>query len=125
MGSASTPGIMHVVTVKPCMPCSRRIYMSSTENLGTGSKVKTWKKHSSSSQFSSRQPLFHSFSSGPVKLNKAVIKAVSGAAENNPVSNLPIDLRGRKIYHICLATSLLLIYWIISIAVLVITLQLV
>lgn len=95
MGSTSTPG-MHMVTVKPCMPCSRRMHVSSTANFGTDSKVATWKRLSSSSHISLRKPFFHSFSSQPVKLIKAVTQAVSGAAENKPVSKLPIDLRGRN-----------------------------
>ncbi|KAF3442637.1 hypothetical protein FNV43_RR16553 [Rhamnella rubrinervis] len=97
MGSATTPG-MHMVTPNPCLPCSRRMYMSCTANFGTESKLAAWKRLSSFSHISLRQPFFHSFSSEPVKLNKAVIQAVSGATENNPVAKLPIDLRGKRAF---------------------------
>lgn len=95
MGTTTTTPGMHLVTIEPGMSFSRKKFMStSTANFGGESKVETWKRLTSTSHISSKQPFFQSFSSGTVKLNKAVTRAMSGAADSNPVSKLPIDLRG-------------------------------
>lgn len=94
MGTTTTP-CMHLVRVEPGMSFSRRTFMPSKANFGAESKVEIWKRLKSSSHVSSRQPIFQSFSSETVKVNKAVTRAMSGAAHNDPVSKLPIDLRGR------------------------------
>lgn len=72
--------------------------MTSTANFSTEYKEAAWTKLTSSSHISSRQPFLQSFTSGHVKFQKVVTRAMSGAAENNPLSGLPIDLRGKRAF---------------------------
>ncbi|XP_015898944.3 enoyl-[acyl-carrier-protein] reductase [NADH] 2, chloroplastic [Ziziphus jujuba] len=97
MGTTTTP-CMHLVRVEPGMSFSRRTFMPSKANFGAESKVEIWKRLKSSSHVSSWQPIFQSFSSETIKVNKAVTRAMSGAAHNDPVSKLPIDLRGKRAF---------------------------
>lgn len=95
MGSTATHG-MHTVTIKPCINCSRRTLMPSTANFGTELKSPMWKRLTSSSHISSRQPFFQSLTSSYAKnLEKVVTRAMSGVVENSPLPGLPIDLRGQ------------------------------
>jgi enoyl-[acyl-carrier protein] reductase I len=86
---------MLMTTINPCLSSSRKRIMTSTANFSTEYKEASWTKLTSSSHISSRQPFLQSFTSGHVKFQKVVTRAMSGAAENNPLSGLPIDLRGQ------------------------------
>lgn len=97
MAATSTPGML-MTTINPCLSSSRKRIMTSTANFSTEYKEAAWTKLTSSSHISSRQPFLQSFTSGYVKFQKVVTRAMSGAAENNPLSGLPIDLRGKRAF---------------------------
>ncbi|KAL5545471.1 hypothetical protein UlMin_005158 [Ulmus minor] len=90
---------MQLVAVKPCISCSRRNLFSNNANFVTNGKVANLKRLTSSSHISSRQSLFPSSTSAPSKrLENLSPRAMSGAAENNPLPGLPIDLRGKRAF---------------------------
>lgn len=94
MAATSTPGML-MTTINSCLSSSRNRVMTSTANFSAEHKEASWTRLTSSSHISSRQPFFQSFTSGNVKFQKVVTRAVSGAAEYKPLPGLPVDLRGQ------------------------------
>lgn len=84
---------LQMATTRPCISSSR-ICKASPSGLGTNLKSFHVSKLTSSSQFSSIQPLFLSSPSTLLKFDKVVTKAMSGTSEEKANSVLPIDLRG-------------------------------
>ncbi|XXG48673.1 hypothetical protein AAC387_Pa02g3056 [Persea americana] len=88
---------LQMATTRPCISSSR-ICKASPAGLGTNLKSFHVSKLTSSSQFSSIQPLFLSSPSTLLKFDKVVTKAMSGASEEKANSVLPIDLRGKRAF---------------------------
>ncbi|KAK7822743.1 enoyl-[acyl-carrier-protein] reductase [nadh] [Quercus suber] len=97
MAATSTPGML-MTTINSCLSSSRNRVMTNTANFSAEHKEASWTRLTSSSHISSRQPFFQSFTSGNVKFQKAVTRAVSGAAEYKPLPGLPVDLRGKRAF---------------------------
>lgn len=96
MAATATSGVF-MTSINPSISSSHKKIMTSTATFNTD-KEAPWTRLTSSSQISSRQPLFQSFKSGPVKSQKIITRAMSGAYENTPLSGLPIDLRGKRAF---------------------------
>lgn len=96
MAATATSGVF-MTSINPSISSSHKKIMTSTATFNTD-KEAPWTRLTSSSQISSRQPLFQSFKSGPVKSQKIITRAMSGAYENTPLSGLPIDLRGKTAF---------------------------
>eukprot|EP00268_Persea_americana_P014236 TRINITY_DN1630_c0_g1_i1.p1 TRINITY_DN1630_c0_g1~~TRINITY_DN1630_c0_g1_i1.p1 ORF type:complete len:392 (-),score=94.48 TRINITY_DN1630_c0_g1_i1:236-1411(-) len=88
---------LQMATTRPCISSSR-ICKASPSGLGTNLKSFHVSKLTSSSQFSSIQPLFLSSPSTLLKFDKVVTKAMSGTSEEKANSVLPIDLRGKRAF---------------------------
>ncbi|KAE8668456.1 reductase [Hibiscus syriacus] len=97
MGTAAAPG-SYIANIKPCIPSSRKILVSSTVNISTEHKEASWTRLASFSNISSRQPFLHSITSKPVRFEKFVTRALSEASDNKPLPGLPIDLRGKRAF---------------------------
>ncbi|XWS59242.1 hypothetical protein CRYUN_Cryun08bG0104600 [Craigia yunnanensis] len=97
MGTAAAPGT-YMATIKPCISYSRKMLVSSVVNISTEHKGASWTRLASSSNISSRQPFFHRITSGPVKFEKFVTRAMSETNDKKPLSGLPIDLRGKRAF---------------------------
>ncbi|XVE61249.1 hypothetical protein DITRI_Ditri06bG0024600 [Diplodiscus trichospermus] len=96
MGTATAPG-SYLTTIKPCISSSRKMLISSIVNISTEHKEASWTRLASSSNISSRQPFLHRITSGPVKFEKFVTRAMS-ETNDKPLSGLPIDLRGKRAF---------------------------
>ncbi|KAB1226696.1 Enoyl-[acyl-carrier-protein] reductase [NADH], chloroplastic [Morella rubra] len=99
MAATTTPGMV-MTTINPCVSSTRKRIMTSTAHSSTEYKEASWTRLTSSSHisFSSRHPLLQSFTSGDVKFQKIITRAMSGADENMPLPGLPIDLRGKRAF---------------------------
>ncbi|KAE8125357.1 hypothetical protein FH972_020176 [Carpinus fangiana] len=97
MAMTATPGVL-MTTTNPCISCSHKRFMTSTANISTQYKEASWTRLTSSSHVSSRQPLFQSCTSGHVKSQKIITRAMPGADESKPLPGLPIDLRGKRAF---------------------------
>lgn len=100
--SAGAPSSTQVATIKPCISSSTKYFMSSKANFATKYGKSSAKRLANC--FSTTKQLHGSFTSGPVKSVKAVIRAMSAADEDKPSSGLPVDLRGRT--ALCLPNCL-------------------
>lgn len=96
MGTAAAPG-SYMATIKPCIS-SRKMLLSSVKNISTEHKEASWTRLASSSHISSRQPFLRRITSGPMKFEKFVTRAMSEANDEKPLSGLPIDLRGKRAF---------------------------
>lgn len=92
MAANTTPGLQ-IQATKQCIPASQNVSKMSTMSFNFGSKRKSFTDFRSSSHISLAKPI-HSFKLAPIKFERMVTKAMSGASEQVPVSGLPIDLRG-------------------------------
>ncbi|XVF07347.1 hypothetical protein REPUB_Repub06bG0130700 [Reevesia pubescens] len=97
MGTAAAPGT-YMATIKPCISSSRKILVSGGVNISTEHKEASWTRLASSSHISSRQPCFRRITSGPVKFEKFVTRAMSETNDNKPLPGLSIDLRGKRAF---------------------------
>ncbi|XWS66435.1 hypothetical protein CRYUN_Cryun05aG0199000 [Craigia yunnanensis] len=97
MGTAAAPG-SYMATFKPCISSSRKMLVSGVVNISTGHKEASWTRLASSSHISSRQPFLHRITSGPVKFENFVTRAMSEANDKKPLSGLRIDLRGKRAF---------------------------
>ncbi|XP_022744934.1 enoyl-[acyl-carrier-protein] reductase [NADH] 1, chloroplastic-like [Durio zibethinus] len=98
MGMAAAPG-SYMATIKPCISSSYpKMLLSRVVFIGTGHKEASWTRLASFSHISSRQPFQLRITSGPVKFEKFVTRAMSEANDNKPLSGLPIDLRGKRAF---------------------------
>ncbi|KAJ6304158.1 hypothetical protein OIU77_017936 [Salix suchowensis] len=94
MATAATPAT-NMAMIKPCISCSRKVFMSSTASFSTESKEASWNRLTSSSHISSS---FRSIFSAPIKFKKVVTRAMSSENENKPLPGLPVDLRGKRAF---------------------------
>ncbi|KAB1226695.1 Enoyl-[acyl-carrier-protein] reductase [NADH], chloroplastic [Morella rubra] len=97
MAATTTHGMV-MTTINPYVSSSHKRSMTSTANFSTECKEASWTRLTSSSHISSRQQLFQSFTSGHVKFQKIITRAMSGADKNKPLPGLPIDLRGKRAF---------------------------
>ncbi|KAK4725542.1 hypothetical protein R3W88_028321 [Solanum pinnatisectum] len=96
MAANTTPGLQ-IQATKQCISASQNISKMSTMSFSFGSKRKSFTDFRSSSHISLTKPI-HSFKLAPIKFERMVTKAMSGASEQVPVSGLPIDLRGKRAF---------------------------
>ncbi|XP_068659590.1 enoyl-[acyl-carrier-protein] reductase [NADH], chloroplastic-like [Aristolochia californica] len=96
MATVVGSGLQMAATV-PCIS-SRMLCSADSVLLRHGGKQHVQFNLSSSPRISSVKPFFRSFSSGPVKFEKSVIKAVSSSGEKETTSGLPIDLKGKRAF---------------------------
>ncbi|KAK3000017.1 hypothetical protein RJ639_024434 [Escallonia herrerae] len=92
--AATATSSMRIATAKHCAFASRTVSKSSIAVFGNEINVASSKRHKSSCLVSSTRPFYQSFTTGPVKFEKLVTKAMSESSEDKPFSGLPIDLRG-------------------------------
>ncbi|XWS43226.1 hypothetical protein CRYUN_Cryun16bG0084500 [Craigia yunnanensis] len=97
MGMAAAPGT-YMATIKPCISSSSKTHVSSVVNISTEHKEASWTRLASSSNISSRQPFLPRITSGPVKYEKFVTRAMSETNDYKPLSGLSIDLRGKRAF---------------------------
>ncbi|OMO63059.1 Glucose/ribitol dehydrogenase [Corchorus capsularis] len=97
MGTAAAPST-YMATIKPCISSSRKMLVSSSVNISTEHKEASWTRLTSSSHISSRQQFLPKITTGPVKFEKFVTRAMSNTNDNNPLPGLPIDLRGKRAF---------------------------
>lgn len=93
MATTSFSGLQFAMS-RSCIPSSQRFADASTVLLGGKSKVGSWDKLASVSHVASVQPFHRGFTSFSMKSDKIVTKAMSESSAKNPVSGLPIDLKG-------------------------------
>lgn len=96
MAANTTPGLQ-IQATKQCISASHNVSKLSNISFSFGSKRKSFTDFRSSSYISLTKPI-QSFKSAPIKFERMVIKAMSGASEQVPVSGLPIDLRGKRAF---------------------------
>ncbi|GLT76561.1 hypothetical protein SLA2020_482140 [Shorea laevis] len=96
--AVTTASSLQMATGRPCLSPSNRIVKAGAGILGANSRCLSWTKLTSTSHISSLQSFQRSFTSSSVKFNKFVPKAMSGSSENQPVSGLPIDLKGKRAF---------------------------
>ncbi|CAN4118423.1 unnamed protein product [Withania somnifera] len=94
--AANTTPSLQIRATKQCISPSHDFSRLSNISFCFG-KRKSFTEFSSSSYVSLTKPI-HSFKSAPVKFERLVTKAMSGASEQVPVSGLPIDLRGKRAF---------------------------
>ncbi|XP_065856805.1 enoyl-[acyl-carrier-protein] reductase [NADH], chloroplastic [Euphorbia lathyris] len=97
MAAAATPRT-HMATINLCLSSSRKVFSSSIASFSTESKDASRNRLRSSSHISSRQPLFQSHTSVPMKFKKVITRAMSSANENVPLPGLSLDLRGKRAF---------------------------
>lgn len=95
--AANTTSGLQIRATKQCISASHNVSKLSNISFSFGSKRKSFTDFRSSSYISLTKPI-HSFKSAPIKFERMVIKAMSGASEQVPVSGLPIDLRGKRAF---------------------------
>ncbi|MCD7456512.1 Enoyl-[Datura stramonium] len=96
MAANTIPGLQ-IRATKQCISASHNISELSNISFSFGSKKKSFTDFRSSSYISLTKPI-HSVKSAPIKFERIVTKAMSGASEQVPVSGLPIDLRGKRAF---------------------------
>lgn len=92
MAANTTPGLQ-IRATEQCISTSRNISNLSSISFSFESKRKSFTDFRGSSYISLSKPI-DSSKLAPIKFEKMVTKAMSGASEQVPVSGLPIDLRG-------------------------------
>ncbi|XP_022766791.1 enoyl-[acyl-carrier-protein] reductase [NADH], chloroplastic-like [Durio zibethinus] len=99
MVTAAAPGT-YMATIKTCISSSssRKMLVSGAMNISTEHKEAPWTRLASSSHISSRQPFLQRITSGPVKFEKFVTRAMSETNDNKPLPGLPVDLRGKRAF---------------------------
>lgn len=92
MGASTAIGLQMVVA-RPCISSTRRMFTSSTIIPG-------FNLHTSGSYFrnGSCHPLLQRLKATPLRSNKVITRAMSGASEQGGPSGLPIDLRGKRAF---------------------------
>ncbi|XVE96092.1 hypothetical protein REPUB_Repub02eG0191400 [Reevesia pubescens] len=98
MGTTAAPGT-YMATIKPCISSSsRKMLVSSAVNISSEHKETSWTRLASSSHISSRQPCLRRITSGPVKFEKFVTRAMSETNDLKPLPGLPVDLQGKRAF---------------------------
>ncbi|KAG8371863.1 hypothetical protein BUALT_Bualt12G0007200 [Buddleja alternifolia] len=98
MAATATPSAQ-VVTPKPCISASHGVSRSRLACFGNETKSASWTKLKSSSSIAATQSLSKSYGCNLIKYEKRhVVKAMSGASDNQPLPGLPIDLRGKRAF---------------------------
>ncbi|MCD7456511.1 hypothetical protein HAX54_031949 [Datura stramonium] len=96
MAANTNPGLQ-IRATKQCISAAHNISKLSNISFSFGSKRKPFTNFRGSS-FISLTKSIHSFKLAPIKFERMVTKAMSGASEQVPVSGLPIDLRGKRAF---------------------------
>ncbi|XP_009616571.1 enoyl-[acyl-carrier-protein] reductase [NADH] 2, chloroplastic [Nicotiana tabacum] len=96
MAANTTPGLQ-IRATEQCISTSRNISNLSSISFSFESKRKSFTDFRGSSYISLSKPI-DSSKLAPIKFEKMVTKAMSGASEQVPVSGLPIDLRGKRAF---------------------------
>ncbi|XP_061362671.1 enoyl-[acyl-carrier-protein] reductase [NADH], chloroplastic-like [Gastrolobium bilobum] len=97
MATTSFSGLQ-IAMSRSCIPSSQRIVDAGGVVLGGKSKVGSWNKLASVCHVASVQPFLRGFTSSSIKSVKIATKAMSESSAKNPVSGLPIDLRGKRAF---------------------------
>lgn len=97
MAATATPAT-NIAILKPCICAYRNTSKPSLLNLVSDFKGESWTKLRSSLHISSTWSLNQNFGSSPLKFQRIVTKAMSEASNPEPLSGLPIDLRGKRAF---------------------------
>ncbi|XP_027355062.1 enoyl-[acyl-carrier-protein] reductase [NADH], chloroplastic-like [Abrus precatorius] len=97
MATTSFSGLQ-IAMSRSCIPSSQRITDAGALVLGGKYKVGSCNKLASACHVASVQPFQRGFSSSSIKSVKSVTKAISDSSVKNPVSGLPIDLKGKRAF---------------------------
>ncbi|GAB2287008.1 Enoyl-[acyl-carrier-protein] reductase [NADH], chloroplastic [Dionaea muscipula] len=96
--AACTASGLHMATTRPFMSNSHhQLSKAGAAIFGSNSKVSSWVRLTSSSYISSVTPLNRAFSSPSMRIAKVVTKAMAESS-GNPVSGLPINLKGKRAF---------------------------
>ncbi|KAJ7957423.1 enoyl-[acyl-carrier-protein] reductase [NADH], chloroplastic-like [Quillaja saponaria] len=98
MATAAAASGLQMAIAKPCIPSSQRVVRTGAAVLNGKSKMGHWSKLASACHLASIQPFQRSFMSSSIKFDKFIMKALSEASENKPVSGLSIDLKGKRAF---------------------------
>lgn len=92
--ATTTVSNLQMAMSKPCIPSSKRFANADVTVFNGKVKVRSWDRLASVSHVAPMQPFQKGFASHSKRIDKFVTKAMSESSEKNPVSGLPIDLKG-------------------------------